>query len=67
MNQRGLYGNTRCEGKGPNLSERRKSMSDKLVVDAVPMSVETVEIEDVELMEESFAASSDTTNNNVQS
>jgi hypothetical protein len=42
-------------------------MSDKLVVDAVPMSVETVEIEDVELMEESFAASSDTTNNNVQS
>jgi len=37
-------------------------MSDKLVVDAVPMSVETVELEDVELMEESFAASSD---NNV--
>jgi len=31
-----------------------------LIVDAVSMTVETVELEDVELMEESFAASSDT-------
>ena len=37
-------------------------MKDNLVVDAVSMSVETVELEDVELMEESFAASSDTNN-----
>jgi hypothetical protein len=35
---------------------------DNLVVDAVSMSVETVELQDVELMEESFAASSDTNN-----
>jgi hypothetical protein len=39
-------------------------MKDNLVVDAVSMSVETVELEDVELMEESFAASSDTNNVN---
>jgi hypothetical protein len=37
-------------------------MKNNLVVDAVSMSIETVELEDVELLEESFAASSDTTN-----
>jgi len=34
-----------------------------LVVDAVPMSVEAVSLD--ELIEEGFAASSDTNNNNV--
>ena len=38
-------------------------MKNNLTVDAVSLSVETVELEDVELLEESFAASSD--NNNV--
>ena len=37
-------------------------MKNNLIVDAVSLSVETVELEDVELLEESFAASSD---NNV--
>ena len=36
-----------------------------LVVDAVPMSVEAVSLDEVELIEEGFAASSDTNNNNV--
>lgn len=47
----------------PNTEERRDSMKNNLTVDAVSLSVETVELEDVELLEESFAASSD--NNNV--